>query len=147
MDNNQQFNNTQFNAGPNPYEGVPMGQVEAPSNKAGGLAIASLVLGILSLLCCCIGIGVLFGLLAIIFAIISLVKKKGTGFCVAGIITGAIGLIFGIISCFFFATMLIPVYTHPDYIEFMEETVENGGEVDEQELQEVIEDILIELGY
>lgn len=66
-----------------------------------GFAIASLVMGILSILgCCCYGvIGILFGILGIIFGCIQPKDEYGKkpGMAVAGIITSAIGLVMGII--------------------------------------------------
>lgn len=64
-----------------------------------GFAIASLVLGIIGLLCCCFGwIGMIFQVLALVFGIIVLVKKKaGRGMAIAGIICGGIGLVVAII--------------------------------------------------
>ncbi len=69
-----------------------------------GMAIASLICGILSLLLCCFSyVGLVLGIVAIVLGIIS--KKKtenGKGMALAGIITGSIGgaiaLIFVIIG-------------------------------------------------
>lgn len=64
--------------------------------KSGGLAIASLVLGIISILVCFIPIinviSYIFGFLSLIFAIISLCKKSGKGLCIASIILVVISL-------------------------------------------------------
>lgn len=65
--------------------------------KFTGFAIASLCCGIASLLCCCVGIGLPLGALAIIFAVIN--RRKGQSMdamSITGIITGAIGLLSGI---------------------------------------------------
>lgn len=61
-----------------------------------GLAIASLVCGIVSIVgfCCCIPIGILGGLAGIVLGIISKMKNmEGSGMALAGIITGAVGLV------------------------------------------------------
>ena len=64
-----------------------------PSPKK-GLAVAALILGILSLigLCCC-GLNIITAPLAIIFGIVSLAKKRaGTGMAVTGIVFAIISL-------------------------------------------------------
>lgn len=62
-----------------------------------GFAVASLALGLVSLvgICCCAGlIDIITIPLALIFGIISLVKKRsGTGLAITGIITSAVSLI------------------------------------------------------
>lgn len=72
----------------------PMMPQEPP--KSVGLAVASMVLGILSLLlaCCVPYLPVLMGLLAVILGAVSLAKKLGgTGMAVAGLVCGIISLI------------------------------------------------------
>ncbi|MBR4199853.1 MAG: DUF4190 domain-containing protein [Oscillospiraceae bacterium] len=70
---------------------IPQQQKE----KKSGLAIAALILGIVSLvgICCC-GLNIITGPLAIIFGIIVLAKKQnGTGLAITGIVLAAISLI------------------------------------------------------
>lgn len=76
---------------------APVAQPMTPQHpQSKGLAIASLVLGILGFLTGFIGIGVLLGLIAVILGTISLVKHGGgKGFAIAGIITGGIAFLFG----------------------------------------------------
>ena len=64
-----------------------------------GFAIASLVLGILSLVCCCFWyVSGIFAVLGLIFSIIVLAKHKpGRGMAIAGLICSAIGLIIAVI--------------------------------------------------
>jgi len=72
-------------------------QQPTPPKKANGLAIASLVCGILSLIMCCLGIGLPLGALAILFAILT--RHKGQSMntmSISGIITGALGLFMGL---------------------------------------------------
>lgn len=89
----QEYNN--WNNGqqtPPPY--YPYG---APEPERKGFAIASLVLGILSLVLCCVGGGV-FGIIGLVLGIISLVKKESKmGMAIAGIITSSFGIIIGIV--------------------------------------------------
>ena len=58
-----------------------------------GLAIASLILGILATLSGIFFIGGLFGIAAIVLGIIALQKKVGKGMSITGIITGALGIL------------------------------------------------------
>ena len=65
------------------------------------LSIVSMVLGIVSLLggCCCGLLGLPCSIAAIVTGIIAKVKNKpGAGFAIAGIITGAVGIIVAIVS-------------------------------------------------
>ena len=66
-------------------------------NKSKGLAIASLVLGIIALVLCWIPVvnfvSFILGILAIIFGIIAIVKKAGLGLGVAGLILAIISMI------------------------------------------------------
>lgn len=64
-----------------------------------GFAIASLVLGILSLVCCCFWyVSGIFAVIGLVFSIIVLVKHKpGKGLAIAGLICSAIGLIIAVI--------------------------------------------------
>lgn len=62
-----------------------------------GFGIASMILGIISLLLFCTCINWITGILAIIFGIIQLTKKSAKGFAVAGIITAALSILFAIL--------------------------------------------------
>ena len=61
-----------------------------------GFGIASLVMGILSIVMCCCGVGALFSILGIIFGCIQQRDEYGQkpGQAIAGIITSCIGLLF-----------------------------------------------------
>ena len=73
-------------------------------NASKGLSVASLILGILSMLCCCIGFP--FAIIGIILAIVSLVKHKGgKGLAIAGLITSGITMIISVIT----AISLVPM--------------------------------------
>lgn len=83
-------------------------------NASKGLSVASLILGILSMLCCCIGFP--FAIIGIILAIVSLVKHKGgKGFAIAGLITSGITMIISVIT----AISLVPMMPYIDgWIDF-----------------------------
>ena len=77
-----------------------------------GLAILGLILGILSIILVFVlalfgmwWLALIFGALAIIFAIISIKEKKGMG--IASIILGAIGIILAVLYGFFFTAINI----------------------------------------
>lgn len=75
--------------------------------EVNGLAIASLVCGILSIICCCSRvISILLGGIAIGLAIASKKQNQNmSGLAVAGIITGAIGGFFGVLLLLFSGLM------------------------------------------
>ena len=65
-----------------------------------GKAIAALVLGIVAVVfsCCCTYIGIICGVLAVIFGILEIKKNgEGKGMAIAGTICGGIGAVAGII--------------------------------------------------
>lgn len=75
-------------------------------NKSNGMAITSMVLGILSLpLCCAFGIGGIFGILGLIFGSIS-IKNDNKGMALTGIITSIISLVMLLLVVFVY--ILIP---------------------------------------
>lgn len=63
--------------------------------QSNGLGIASMVLGILSLITiCCVPYGpIVLGIIAIVLGIVQIVKNEKKGMAIAGIVCGAIGLI------------------------------------------------------
>lgn len=99
-------------------------------NESSGLSIAALVLGILSMLCCCIGFP--FAIFGLIFAIIVLAKGKGgKGMAIGGLVTSIVTLIISTIV----GIMMIPVMPYfGDLIELGKEVGEDPqGFVDEYE--------------
>lgn len=107
------YNGNSYNG--NPYQQPNGGQQTPPPYPYGykpperkGFAIASLVLGILSLLLCCVYGGFL-GILGLVFGILSLVKKESKmGMAIAGIITSAFGIVYGI--CWIIASVMTVQY-------------------------------------
>lgn len=72
-----------------------------------GLQIASLVLGILSLMvCCCLGMGVIFAIPGLVCAIIGNTKSK-SGIGIAGLICSIIGIVFNALILLIFIMDLI----------------------------------------
>lgn len=82
-----------------------------------GLAIAAMIMGILSIVVCCVPIFAMpAGLAAIVMGILS-VKSSGQGFAVAGIVLGVIGLVMGI----GYMVMSLMVYSQMDFDAIMNE--------------------------
>ncbi|MCX7658332.1 MAG: DUF4190 domain-containing protein [Oscillospiraceae bacterium] len=99
-------------------------QPEKPPVKS-GLSIASMVLGILSILFFCIPyISIPLAIVGLVLGIISLVKKQGgKGMAIAGVICSAIGLLIGIIVIIMaIAAISSGMYSSPDFwSSFIEE--------------------------
>lgn len=98
--NAPQYEQPQYGA---PQYGQPMYAPITQKDDSKGMAIASLVCGILSVTCCCGGW--LPSILAVIFGIISKNRKsENNGMALAGIILGAIGIVFSILLIIMMAT-------------------------------------------
>ncbi|MGE5298896.1 MAG: hypothetical protein ACM3KF_02545 [Acidobacteriota bacterium] len=89
---------------PTPPPVAPPSGVPVPGK---GLAIASLVLGILATLSGIFFIGGLFGIVAIVLGIIALQKKVGKGMSITGIITGALGIL-GTLGAILLIVLAVP---------------------------------------
>ena len=75
----------------NPYGNEP--KYGASGKKLSiGLGIASMVLGIVSLLCFCSGLNIITGIIAIILGIVQIVTCEKKGMAIAGITTAAISI-------------------------------------------------------
>ena len=82
----------------NPYPQQPVYTVPQPK-PANGMAIASLVLGILSIVCCCAGFfGILPGVIGLILAIICFSKGNKGGMAVAGLVLNIIGVALAVVA-------------------------------------------------
>lgn len=99
------------------------------TNGSKGMAVASLIFGILSLVCCCIGFP--FAIIGLILAIIVLAKhKNGKGLAIGGLITSIICLLISIIT----AVSMIPIMPYlggfielgTNMNEYIEEYNEDG---------------------
>jgi hypothetical protein len=76
-----------------PGQTAPVYAAAAPQAKdRSSMAVASLVLGILSIPCCVVYIGGLFGLLAIVFGCLG-IKSSKRGMAIAGFICGVAGVL------------------------------------------------------
>ena len=83
----------------NPYS-TEQEQNGTTDEKAGlGFGIASMVLGIISLLCFCTCINIIPAILAIVFGIIQIMTREHKGMAIAGIVTGALSICL-LIGCY-----------------------------------------------
>lgn len=120
MNNQPNFNDQGYTPAPNTqYTPDPFAD-EVKQAAPRGLAVASLVLGILSaagLCCCCTPLCVALGVVAIVLAIIYS-KKAGKldGMALAGLILGIIGVVIALI-------VLIVLAANPDLQERIIQTI------------------------
>lgn len=77
--------------------GNPYNQGPGSKKDGNGFGIASLVLGIISLLTFCACFNWITAILAIIFGIIQIVQYKERGLAIGGIVTAALSLLFSIL--------------------------------------------------
>lgn len=102
-----------------PQNGNQQEQIPPPVKpRSSGMATASLVMGILSIVftCCCCG-GFIFGSLAILFALLSRVDQRFEGHAKAGLITGCVGIALTVIL--FFLLMVIGVMSEGSSSPFL----------------------------
>ncbi len=103
-----------------PAAEAPLPVYQEPEVKGGsGLAIASMICGIVSLCCCCCIIpwfGLTIPAAALVLAIISLVKgRRGKGMAITGLITGGLALLIAIVVSV--ATPALENYMDQDMME------------------------------
>lgn len=98
----------------------------APSGGSIALSIVSMILGILSVVFCCVsGFNIIGALAALVCGIIALVTgKNGRGMAIAGVVTGAIGLVLGIGVTFIDARDIIFDILDLDYLDEFEDVME-----------------------
>lgn len=98
--NYQDYTNMQYQA---PYD-----YNSGDSDKANGMQIASLVLGIIGIpACCCYGVpGVLFGIIGLILAIVGNKRSRNKGIGIAGLVCSIIAIVFGAIVSVYYIYVL-----------------------------------------
>lgn len=100
--NEPQSNQTPNNQNPYPYMYDP----NMFQEKNSGIGIASLIIGIVSICCCCVWyIGAMLGIVGLALGIVALKDNpKQKGIAIAGIVTSSVGLFLTII---FVITMIV----------------------------------------
>lgn len=112
--------------GPGDYSGRYSGP---PVQARNGLGVAALVLGILSLPAIfTIFLGIILGLLAVIFGLIGMGRAKrgeatNRGMAIAGVVTGAIGLV---VSVVFIAVGVSFLFSHKTQINNLTQCIQNA---------------------
>lgn len=125
--NYQDYTNMQYQA---PYDYASEG-----SDKANGMQIASLVLGIIGIpACCCYGVpGVLFGIIGLILAIVGNKRSRNKGIGIAGLVCSIIAIVFGAIVSVYYIYVL---QAFGPYIQ----RVMNGEITYEEMMQELMQE-------
>ena len=112
---------------------VPPAQPEQPVQlkkaPANGLAIGSLVCGIVSLVCCCCSgwFSLILGGVAILLAILSKKGQKMSGMALGGLICGIIGAAFGVIAVIASLFVLTDASFMEEFIQSFEEGLNSGN--------------------
>ena len=111
------YNYGQSNGSTEYNYGQPAGRYGSNKSESEGFGIASLVLGIITVLLFCTCISWITGILAIIFGIIQLVKGNKKGMAIVGLITGGIGFIASVILYILIFFTSLGSYSNYDDIE------------------------------
>lgn len=104
-------------------------------NAKKGLGIAAIILGIFSILCCsCVGLGIVIGIIGLIFSIICLVSGTGSGktFGLVGVILNGIGVLLGMY-------VLVSVAMVIDWSKVNMETLQQIEQIDPNNRQEMLD--------
>ncbi len=82
-----------------PEMGTPVVEAAPVANPNNGMAIGSLVCGIVGLVsCCCCGLGAIVGIVGVVLAILSKKKNDGkfSGLAVAGLVCSILAILSGV---------------------------------------------------
>ena len=102
---------------PTAPDAIPLNyaSVPPPAKRRIGLAVSSMILGILGLVACAV-----FGLVGLILGIVALHNAQrepqqygGKGMAIAGIITGGLGLVLVVVGFVFYFALAPPIWTRP----------------------------------
>ncbi len=122
---NEEWNNNGNNMNEEDYAFQTLMRNGRP--KTMGWSLASLILGVISIACCCLSYaGVIFGIAAIIVAVIAR-RSLGyfDGMCIAGLLLGIFGVVFGVAMI-----ILIESIPEEEWQKFLEEYMkELEGEI------------------
>lgn len=113
------------------YQG---GNTQSGPKKHFGLAVASLVLGGLSLLCCCcLGLGIIPAVIAVIFGLIALIGGKDTNVRVMGGIGLALGILGVIANMYIIVTFVMLI----DWNQFTLENLQSINNINPDNQEEI----------
>lgn len=107
------------------YQAPP--QNDGP-NKANGMQIAGLVLGIIGIpASCCYGIGLIFGIIGLILALVGNKQNKGSGVGIGGLVCSIIAIIFGILAATYYIMIIMGMMGSGPYADMVQDIMENMG--------------------
>lgn len=147
---NGQFNQNEFQSTGNAqqngsnYQDYTNVQYQAPydynsgrSDRANGMQIASLVLGIFGIVtCCCWGLpGIVLGVIGLILAIVGNKKSNSKGIGIAGLVCSIIAIVFGTLALIYVIFVYASVYQE---IEPFIQSYMNGEITYEELMQELM---------
>lgn len=125
--NNSQSGNYYQDYTANMSQYQPPSQNEGP-NKANGIQIASLVLGIIGIpASCCYGIGLLFGIIGLILALVGNKQNKGSGIGIGGLVCSVIAIIFGILAAIYYVIIFMGMMGSGPFADMVQQIMENMG--------------------
>lgn len=118
----------------NPYGGAPREPQRGPHGKKMnvGLGIASLVIGIISLMCFCTGLNVILAILAIVFGIVQLATCESKGLAIGGIVMAAISIVLTAITYGL-------LFSNVTFTDMMKEEVQQNFQ-DDEDMQQFLEE-------
>lgn len=118
----------------NPYGGTPREPQRGPHGKKMnvGLGIASLVIGIISLMCFCTGLNVILAILAIVFGIVQLATCESKGLAIGGIVMAAISIVLTAITYGL-------LFSNVTFTDMMKEEVQQNFQ-DDEDIQQFLEE-------
>ena len=122
--NGQQNTSENFQNNEQEYAFQTLTKIGTPKTK--GWAVASMVIGIISVVCCCFGwSGIIMGAGAIILAIVSR-RNLGyfDGMTIAGLILGIFGFVFGIMIVIY--TLTLPPEFWEEYFNEIDNMLEDS---------------------
>ena len=128
------YGNPYGNPYENPYGGAPREPQRGPHGKKMnvGLGIASLVIGIISLMCFCTGLNVILAILAIVFGIVQLATCESKGLAIGGIVMAAISIVLTAITYGL-------LFSNVTFTDMMKEEVQQNFQ-DDEDIQQFLEE-------
>lgn len=124
-----------------PYPTPPVYQAAPPEKR--GLAVASMVIGIVAIVLSFIPVigflSFILGPIAVILGIVALIKKRGKGQAITGVITGALGFVIVTIGSLIFGAAVLSI---DEEMQNTESSATEEAEVTEDEdPEEVAEEV------
>lgn len=140
MNNESEQNNSTQQPAPEPTPVVQPTSNPVPVNPTNGLAVAALVVGIVALISGWIPFwGFVVGVAAVVLGIIALKKPGGRGLAIAGLITGGLGALTGLLMVILFIIGLMGAATIADSANEISNSIQNSVKEADKESQAAID--------